>query len=168
MLFLAGCSQNNTTVKLSLGTDPNQIIELHGQAAEQYAAKVIEIQTANMQTAQGRTNQAIDSLIKLTPWFLVVLVGGGVFTYLTRSKWAAAIPIGAAIGLGLIFSFAAWADYIKWGMLIALIGLIIWRAAVYQRERDKLFGATNGTINRQNSIIANAQVNAISSKSDAG
>jgi len=170
LFFVAGCqsSQKTTTVRIVSSADTNQVIELSGKAADDYAARMIQIEVAKMQTPAGREDEIYSKLKDLVPFLFMTILIAGVAAWWTQSKWVIIIAIAAALGLGLVFVIGAWLSWIKWGMLAVAIAVVLWRSGIYQRERDKVLGVNNGTVTRQGSIIANAQANAVGSKSDAG
>ena len=161
--FVAGCQNSQTVVRLHSSADPCQVIELKGKAADDYAAKMIQIEIANMQTPAGRENEIYSKLKDLVPFLFLTILIAGVAAWWTQSKWVIIIAIAAALGLGLVFVIGAWLSWIKWGMLGIAVAVVLWRSGIYQRERDKLFGTVNGTVNRQGSIVAGTQANAVGS-----
>lgn len=128
LVFIVGC--NRSVIKVPVPGDG--VTELTGKAADDYAQVLVQ----NTKTASGRVNETFDSLKKLVPFLFVVLLAGGVFAFWTRSKYAALIPVTAAIGIALIFFIGAWVEYIKWAMLGIVIAVILWRAIIYQKERN--------------------------------
>lgn len=161
--FLAGCSQNQTKVRIISNADANQVIELSGQAAKDYTAKMSQVEATNKLTSAGRQNEIYNKLKELVPYLFATILIAGVAAWWTQSKYVIAIAITAALGIGLVFVIGAWLTWIKWGMLAISVAVVLWRSGIYQRERDKLLGAVNGTVNKQGYIVANAQTNAVSS-----
>jgi len=135
LLTLTGCGLVQQS-KIEVPIPGDGVQTFTGKVADEYMA----MKVANEKTATGRVNDAIGSLTKLLPFLFATLLIGGVFAFWTRSKYAALIPITAAIGMGLIFFLASWISYIKWAMLGVTVAIVIWRAAIYQRERNEAEG----------------------------
>lgn len=154
-LFFAGCSQNRPTVTIRSSADANQVIELSGQAAKDYTARLIQVETSNKLTPAGRENEIYAQLKALVPFLFLTILIAGVAAWWTQSKWVIIIAIAAALGLGLVFVIGAWLTWIKWGMLGITVAVVLWRSGIYQRERDKLLGVINGPTKNLIGIIAN-------------
>jgi hypothetical protein len=139
MIFNAGCSsafKSSSSVLIHTGTEPNQVVELTGQAAENYAARITEVHAAEQQTAKGRQNEMIAELKKVLPIFTLVMFAGLAFWGFTRSRFGWVVP-GAAIG-GIIFILAVgrWAEWVTAGVIVIVLGLLVWKAVEYQKERN--------------------------------
>jgi hypothetical protein len=133
VLLLAGCASNS---KIEVPIPGDGKTTLTGKAADQYAQVLVQ----NAQTASGRINETFGKMSDLVPWLFGALLVGGVFAFWTKSKWAAMIPITAGLGLALIFFLGATIGWIlpavKYGFPIVVVGVIVWRAIVYQQERN--------------------------------
>jgi hypothetical protein len=143
LMIFAGCSRNSPSVTIRSSADPNQVITLSGQQAKDYAARVMEIDLAKMQTPAAREDEIYSKLKELVPFLFATILIAGFAAWWTQSKYVIAIAIAAAGGLGLVFVIGAWLTWIKWGMLAIAVAVVLWRSGIYQRERDKLLGGTN-------------------------
>ena len=130
LIIFAGC-QSNSKIELPVKGDGVQV--LHGKVADVYGQTMV----VNAKTAQGRVNDAFDSLRKTTPLLMLTLVGGLIFWGITRSKFGWVIPVSALAGIILIMTFAQWSAWITGGVLVVALGLLIWKAYEYQSERNK-------------------------------
>jgi len=147
--FITGCqnSQKTTMVRIRSSAEPNQVIELTGQAAKDYTIKIAEVQAANMQTAKGRQNEMLAELKKVLPWLVLALVAGLIFWGYTRSRYGWVIPSATAGGTVFILAVGRWAEWITAGVILIALGLLIWKCIEYQRERN-----ANGFANRIASV----------------
>lgn len=128
LMILSGC-QSNSKIELPVPGDGTQV--LTGKVADVYGQTMV----VNAKTAQGRVNDAFDSLRKTTPILMLTLVGGLIFWGITRSKFGWVIPASALAGIVLIMTFAQWSSWITGGVVVVAFGLLIWKAWEYQTER---------------------------------
>lgn len=78
----------------------------------------------------------LQDLPKTFNLLVLVFVGGLVFWGYSRSKQGWVIPASAVGGMVLMVVFAAYADWIAAGVVAIALGLLIWKAVEYQRERN--------------------------------
>lgn len=128
--LMAGC-RSNSKIEVPIKGDGTQV--LYGKAADCYAETLV----VNTKTAQGRVNDAFDSLRKTMPFLMLTMVGGLIFWGVTRSKYGWVIPASSIAGIVLIMTFAQWASWITGGVLIIALALLVWKAWEYQKERNK-------------------------------
>jgi hypothetical protein len=152
-LFFVGCS---TPSKIEAQIPGDGKATFSGPAADKYAQVIIQ----NTQTSQGRINETFGKVSDLAPWLFGFLIVGGVFAFFTKSKWAAMIPATAGLGLLLIFFLGATIGWImpavKYGFPIVVVGIIIWRAIVYQKERNNTSTALKVVSDNADRIISQA------------
>jgi uncharacterized membrane protein len=133
LIAMCGCGSNS---KIDIPIPGDGKTTLTGKAADQYAQVLVQ----NAQTASGRINETFGKMSDLAPWLFGGLLIGGVVAFITKSKWVAMIPITAGIGLALIFFLGATIGWIlptvKFGFPVVVVGVIAWRAIVYQKERN--------------------------------
>ena len=129
VLLLAGCQES--LIRYS-DTDPNIPIEYRGKAAETMAVSIAD----NAKTATARMAETQQYNKWLYVGFIVAFVGGLIFWGLTRSRYGFVIPSACAVGLGLIFAMAKYADWIALGVLIVGMALLILKVVEYQKERN--------------------------------
>ena len=92
------------------------------------------------QVAPESTNGLADIISSLPNVFgvlIVVFVGGIIFSVMTKSKQGWVIPVAAVAGMVLVVAFAAYAKLIGLLALVGCIGLLVWKARQYQRERNE-------------------------------
>jgi hypothetical protein len=116
--------------------DPNKVIELRGKAAEDYSARLTEVQAANQLTAKGRQNEMLAELKKSMPLLVLAGVGGLIFWGFTRSRYGWVIPAATAGGIVFIIALGRWAEWVTYGIIIIALGLLVWKAIEYQKERN--------------------------------
>ena len=91
----------------------------------------------NNKTAQGRTADMQKHNAWLYTCFVLGFVGGCCFWWFTRSRYGFVIPSACIAGLVLITVFASYAEYFALGVLVIGLGLLIWKAIEYQKERNR-------------------------------
>lgn len=132
-LTLAGCGNQS---KIEVSISGHGKTTLTGPVAEKY----VKVMKDNAQTAQGRVNETFGSLQPLVPWLFIGLIFGGAWAFKTQSKWASLISISAGVGLAAIFFIGASVGWlitlVEYGFIAVVIGVIAWRAIVYQQERN--------------------------------
>jgi outer membrane murein-binding lipoprotein Lpp len=139
LLVFAGCL-STAKVRIVSSAEPNkpgQVIELQGDAAEKYSARITEVSAANMQTAKGRQNEMIAELKKVLPWLGITIVAGLVFWGYTRSRYGWVIPGAAVAGIIFILTVGRWAEWITAGVIVIALGLLVWKCIEYQLERNQ-------------------------------
>ena len=68
---------------------------------------------------------------------VLVFVGGCVFWGFTKSKWGWVIPSSSVAGMWLMVTFARFATLIALLGVAVMMGILIWKAWEYQKERNE-------------------------------
>lgn len=141
--FASGCGTSYIRFNRSLKVDPNDsnsivgLIEAKGNAADTLAQQFAD----NIETEEAR----LANLFKYNSLIFMVLVfvmlGGVIFAVLTKSSWGWIIPTVAGGGMAALVFIVQAAEYIKWiglGIVVVALGVLIYKAVEYHRERDAL------------------------------
>jgi len=128
------CTLTGCTSSIKWQTDPNEpVYTLTGKAANTMA----DVLAKNTLDRQGRTSE----LQKYNPWLytglVLALVAGIAFWGYTRSHYGWVIPAAAVSGIGFITLWAEYGNWIMLGVAIVTLGILVWKAVEYQRERNK-------------------------------
>jgi len=111
-------------------------IEYTGKAAEIIA----QSQADNSKTKQAMLGDTFKFSGVLFLILMIAMVGGIIFGALTRSRFGWIIPAACAVGIAMMEFFiqsAAWINIaITAGVLALGIGLLVWKAIEYHKERD--------------------------------
>jgi len=135
-MFLTGCTVSKITTGQCLVQDPNSFAVYEGEAATIIAESISQ----NMQTAAGR----LADIMRYNAYCYVALIGllvaGLVFWGFTRSKWGWVIPASCIAGMGILVTFAQYAERISIIVILSVgaiaLALLIWKAVEYQKERN--------------------------------
>jgi hypothetical protein len=141
--MLSGCGQSyikfNSTNNLK--QDPNDAnapvgqVEATGSAADTLAKQLAD----NIKTEAARLSDLFQYNSLLFMVLFLVMLGGVVFAVLTKSSWGWIIPTVAGGGLAALVFIVQAAEYIKWiglGVFAVALGVLIYKAVQYQRERN--------------------------------
>lgn len=105
---------------------------LKGEAADVLAESMAQ----NMLDDQGIKARLHKYDATLYVSMVGLLVAGLIFWGLTRSHWGWVIPAGAVCGLAFIEYWPQYGKWIAFGLAGTAVGLLIWKAREYQKERD--------------------------------
>ncbi len=78
-----------------------------------------------------------ESLPKNFNFLILVFVGGLIFWGYSKSKQGWVVPSASVGGIVLMVVFAKYATWIAAIVLVVALGLFIWKALEYQRERNE-------------------------------
>ena len=134
LVAVNGCSSLSLIPKDWGISDSNIPLEATGKAANTLAHQV----AMNISTASSRLadTQKYNSWLYVS--LIVLFVGGIIFWFYTKSRFGFVIPVAAIIGLGLITAFARYGEWIGLSVILGGVGLLVWKAIEYQRERNTL------------------------------
>ncbi|MBE3139525.1 MAG: hypothetical protein IMZ53_02975 [Thermoplasmata archaeon] len=134
-LMYTGC---NSSLRVNTFTDANSpTLVAGGNAANILAQQVAD----NMKTEAARLSDLFKYNSMLFIVLFAVVIGGVIFAVLTKSSWGWVIPTTAGGGLTALVFITQAAVYIKWiglGVVVVTLGVLIYKAWEYQRERNAL------------------------------
>ena len=133
ILIVCGCTESRVTYENPC--DPNMpasLTEYTGNAADAIA----EADAANKITEQGRIAAMEKHNATLYVGLIIVTVGGLAFWGFTRSRYGWVIPAASVGGIVLMRSLVRFDKEILIGVFVIVMGVLIWKAVEYQKERN--------------------------------
>lgn len=124
---------------LADSNDPNSGINSYIIEAKGKAADVISQQYAsNIKTKEGLIADVFKRNGELFAGLILTTVGGLIFWGFTRSKYGWIIPSACIGGISIILFFVSYIKWIPLAVLVIVLGVLIWKAIEYHKERDAL------------------------------
>ncbi len=128
-ILVVGC-QSSSRIEIPIPGDGVRVIE--GKAADDYVAGLVN----NAKTAKARVNEMLAELGRVLPTLVFILIGGLVFWGLTKSSVGWVVPAAVIGGMVFIIAFTRWAEWIAGGVILIALGVFIYKAVEYRRERN--------------------------------
>lgn len=150
LMFFVGCQESSVSWQpyldhpaladnLPFGKDPNAAIKFTGDAAD----KITETLALEIQTAQGRQNMFIESLLPYYGGLFVIGLAGVAVCLLFRML---KVPSGRFFWIAPVVAFGGmafihfWSDYARIISLIfgaVALGIFVWKVVEWKWERNE-------------------------------